>query len=112
MISPAVQVVVADSSTVLGRCRNIQSLNGPARRRISRIRYSSAQFRISLAPFRDPHSAKSFKNISDGVLRRRATTNMIGSVRSGLAYGAHLPLIDFDGRGWRPGSITSYARAA
>jgi alkanesulfonate monooxygenase SsuD/methylene tetrahydromethanopterin reductase-like flavin-dependent oxidoreductase (luciferase family) len=37
---------------------------------------------------------------------------MIGSVRSGLAYGAHLPLIDFDGRGWRPGSITSYARAA
>jgi alkanesulfonate monooxygenase SsuD/methylene tetrahydromethanopterin reductase-like flavin-dependent oxidoreductase (luciferase family) len=37
---------------------------------------------------------------------------MIGPVRSGLAYGAHLPLIDFDGRGWRPGSITSYARAA
>jgi alkanesulfonate monooxygenase SsuD/methylene tetrahydromethanopterin reductase-like flavin-dependent oxidoreductase (luciferase family) len=29
-----------------------------------------------------------------------------------LEYGAHLPLIDFDGRGWHPGSITSYARAA
>jgi len=37
---------------------------------------------------------------------------MIGSVRSGLGYGAHLPLIDFDGRGWRPGSVASYARAA
>jgi alkanesulfonate monooxygenase SsuD/methylene tetrahydromethanopterin reductase-like flavin-dependent oxidoreductase (luciferase family) len=37
---------------------------------------------------------------------------MIGSVRSGLRYGAHLPLIDFDGRGWRAGSVTSYARAA
>jgi alkanesulfonate monooxygenase SsuD/methylene tetrahydromethanopterin reductase-like flavin-dependent oxidoreductase (luciferase family) len=34
------------------------------------------------------------------------------TVRSGLGYGAHLPLIDFDGRGWRPGSVTSYARAA
>jgi alkanesulfonate monooxygenase SsuD/methylene tetrahydromethanopterin reductase-like flavin-dependent oxidoreductase (luciferase family) len=33
-------------------------------------------------------------------------------VRSGLGYGAHLPLIDFDGRGWRPDSVTSYARAA
>jgi alkanesulfonate monooxygenase SsuD/methylene tetrahydromethanopterin reductase-like flavin-dependent oxidoreductase (luciferase family) len=37
---------------------------------------------------------------------------MIGPVGSGLAYGAHLPLIDFDGRGWPLGSITSYARAA
>jgi alkanesulfonate monooxygenase SsuD/methylene tetrahydromethanopterin reductase-like flavin-dependent oxidoreductase (luciferase family) len=33
-------------------------------------------------------------------------------VRIGLGYGAHLPLIDFDGRGWRPGSLASYARAA
>ncbi|HET6530223.1 MAG TPA: LLM class flavin-dependent oxidoreductase [Actinoplanes sp.] len=33
-------------------------------------------------------------------------------MRSGLGYGAHLPLIDFDGRGWRPGSVASYARAA
>jgi alkanesulfonate monooxygenase SsuD/methylene tetrahydromethanopterin reductase-like flavin-dependent oxidoreductase (luciferase family) len=30
----------------------------------------------------------------------------------GLRYGAHLPLIDFDGRGWRPGSLASYARTA
>jgi alkanesulfonate monooxygenase SsuD/methylene tetrahydromethanopterin reductase-like flavin-dependent oxidoreductase (luciferase family) len=30
----------------------------------------------------------------------------------GLRYGAHLPLIDFDGRGWRPGSVASYARGA
>ncbi|MFC7277344.1 LLM class flavin-dependent oxidoreductase [Paractinoplanes rhizophilus] len=33
-------------------------------------------------------------------------------MRSGLGYGAHLPLIDFDGHGWRPDSVTSYARAA
>ncbi|MGA5304666.1 LLM class flavin-dependent oxidoreductase [Nucisporomicrobium flavum] len=29
-----------------------------------------------------------------------------------LGYGAHLPLIDFDGRGWSPGSIAAYARTA
>ena len=28
-----------------------------------------------------------------------------------MQYGVHLPLIDFDGRGWQPGSLTSYARA-
>ena len=30
----------------------------------------------------------------------------------GVQYGAHLPLIDFDGRGWRTGTLTSYAAAA
>jgi hypothetical protein len=29
-----------------------------------------------------------------------------------MRYGAHLPLIDFDGRGWRPGELASYADAA
>jgi alkanesulfonate monooxygenase SsuD/methylene tetrahydromethanopterin reductase-like flavin-dependent oxidoreductase (luciferase family) len=33
-------------------------------------------------------------------------------VRSGLRYGVHLPLIDFDGQGWRPGSLVSYTCAA
>jgi alkanesulfonate monooxygenase SsuD/methylene tetrahydromethanopterin reductase-like flavin-dependent oxidoreductase (luciferase family) len=29
-----------------------------------------------------------------------------------MEYGAHLPLIDFDGRGWRPDAVASYARTA
>ena len=29
-----------------------------------------------------------------------------------MRYGAHLPLIDFDGRGWRPSTLTGYARTA
>ena len=29
-----------------------------------------------------------------------------------MEYGAHLPLIDFDGRGWQAGEVASYARAA
>jgi alkanesulfonate monooxygenase SsuD/methylene tetrahydromethanopterin reductase-like flavin-dependent oxidoreductase (luciferase family) len=29
-----------------------------------------------------------------------------------MKYGAHLPLIDFDGRGWRPGEIASYTDRA
>ncbi len=29
-----------------------------------------------------------------------------------MEYGAHLPLIDFDGRGWQAGEIASYGRAA
>jgi alkanesulfonate monooxygenase SsuD/methylene tetrahydromethanopterin reductase-like flavin-dependent oxidoreductase (luciferase family) len=29
-----------------------------------------------------------------------------------MQYGAHLPLIDFDGRGWRPGEIASYTDRA
>src|SRR4029453_19188533 len=29
-----------------------------------------------------------------------------------MQYGVHLPLIDFDGRGWQPGSLTSYVRSA
>jgi alkanesulfonate monooxygenase SsuD/methylene tetrahydromethanopterin reductase-like flavin-dependent oxidoreductase (luciferase family) len=29
-----------------------------------------------------------------------------------MQFGAHLPLIDFDGRGWRPESLTSYVRHA
>lgn len=29
-----------------------------------------------------------------------------------MEYGAHLPLIDFDGDGWRPGTLASYARTA
>jgi alkanesulfonate monooxygenase SsuD/methylene tetrahydromethanopterin reductase-like flavin-dependent oxidoreductase (luciferase family) len=29
-----------------------------------------------------------------------------------MRYGAHLPLIDFDGRGWRPGELASYTEAA
>ncbi len=29
-----------------------------------------------------------------------------------MRYGAHLPLIDFDGRGWQPTTLVSYARAA
>ncbi|MEV6495751.1 LLM class flavin-dependent oxidoreductase, partial [Actinoplanes sp. NPDC051633] len=33
-------------------------------------------------------------------------------MRSDLGYGAHLPLIDFDGRGWHPGLLGSYARTA
>jgi alkanesulfonate monooxygenase SsuD/methylene tetrahydromethanopterin reductase-like flavin-dependent oxidoreductase (luciferase family) len=31
---------------------------------------------------------------------------------SGMLYGAHLPVIDFDGRGWRRGTLPSYAGAA
>lgn len=30
----------------------------------------------------------------------------------GVQYGAHLPLIDFDGRGWPPGALASYVAAA
>lgn len=30
----------------------------------------------------------------------------------GMQYGAHLPLIDFHGGGWRPGMLASYAAAA
>jgi alkanesulfonate monooxygenase SsuD/methylene tetrahydromethanopterin reductase-like flavin-dependent oxidoreductase (luciferase family) len=30
----------------------------------------------------------------------------------GMHYGAHLPLIDFDGQGWRQGTLTSYAGLA
>jgi alkanesulfonate monooxygenase SsuD/methylene tetrahydromethanopterin reductase-like flavin-dependent oxidoreductase (luciferase family) len=29
-----------------------------------------------------------------------------------MEYGAHLPLIDFDGRGWQAGEVASYARTA
>jgi len=29
-----------------------------------------------------------------------------------MKYGAHLPLIDFDGRGWRPGELASYTDRA
>ena len=29
-----------------------------------------------------------------------------------MRYGAHLPLIDFDGGGWQPSTLTRYARAA
>ena len=29
-----------------------------------------------------------------------------------MEYGAHLPVIDFEGRGWPPGSLASYARTA
>ena len=29
-----------------------------------------------------------------------------------MRYGAHLPLIDLDGTGWRPGTLASYAAAA
>lgn len=29
-----------------------------------------------------------------------------------MDYGAHLPLVDFDGRGWRVGELTAYAHAA
>lgn len=29
-----------------------------------------------------------------------------------MRYGAHLPLLDFDGRGWQPSTLTRYARAA
>jgi alkanesulfonate monooxygenase SsuD/methylene tetrahydromethanopterin reductase-like flavin-dependent oxidoreductase (luciferase family) len=29
-----------------------------------------------------------------------------------MQYGAHLPLIDFDGRGWQPASLASYVRSA
>ncbi len=29
-----------------------------------------------------------------------------------MRYGAHLPLIDFDGRGWRPGDLASYTDSA
>jgi alkanesulfonate monooxygenase SsuD/methylene tetrahydromethanopterin reductase-like flavin-dependent oxidoreductase (luciferase family) len=29
-----------------------------------------------------------------------------------MQYGAHLPVIDLDGRGWSPGSLVAYARAA
>ena len=45
-------------------------------------------------------------------LRQQTSSEHDRIVRSGLGYVAHLPLIDFDGRGWRPGSVTSYARAA
>ena len=29
-----------------------------------------------------------------------------------MRYGAHLPVIDFDGRGWRPGDLGSYVDVA
>lgn len=29
-----------------------------------------------------------------------------------MRYGAHLPLIDFDGHGWQPSTLTTYARTA
>jgi alkanesulfonate monooxygenase SsuD/methylene tetrahydromethanopterin reductase-like flavin-dependent oxidoreductase (luciferase family) len=29
-----------------------------------------------------------------------------------MEYGAHLPVIDFDGRGWQQGSLTAYAQSA
>jgi alkanesulfonate monooxygenase SsuD/methylene tetrahydromethanopterin reductase-like flavin-dependent oxidoreductase (luciferase family) len=29
-----------------------------------------------------------------------------------MQYGAHLPLIDFDGSGWQPSTLTAYARTA
>src|SRR4051812_48384801 len=31
---------------------------------------------------------------------------------SAMRYGAHLPVIDFDGRGWRPGDLGSYVDVA
>ena len=41
----------------------------------------------------------------------RASSLSSGTV-GGMRYGAHLPLIDFAGQGWRPGGIASYAAAA
>lgn len=39
-------------------------------------------------------------------------TRVALSTVSPMEYGAHLPLIDFDGSGWRPSAFTSYARTA
>src|SRR5262245_33113500 len=58
-------------------------------------------------PYTQPRPVRADATPADAHSRRPA----MGSL-SPMQLGAHLPLIDFDGRGWPAGRVATYARAA
>jgi hypothetical protein len=60
-----------------------------------------------------PAAAEHDRQVSDiGRSGRRSGSGRLAPYGQRMQYGAHLPLIDFDEAGWRPGTLASYVRSA